>query len=63
MEDLISREAARELLVKRLQETALNNTGYVCDAGETFMDAAERLNSCWIDEIPSAESRPIVMEE
>lgn len=60
MTEYISREAAVELLKKRLYETALNSTGFNADAGDVFADAAERLEKTWINEIPAADVRPVV---
>lgn len=54
MRDLISRQAAIDLLRKRLIETANNNVGFPCDAGQVFEDASERIKY-WIDELPSAQ--------
>lgn len=52
--DLISRQAAINLLRKRLIETANNNVGFKCDAGEVFEDVSDRI-ICWFDELPSAQ--------
>ena len=52
--DIISRQAAIDLLRKRLIETANNNVGFTCDAGKVFEDASERIRY-WIDELPSAQ--------
>ena len=54
MADLIDRQAAIDLLRKRLIETANNNVGFTCDAGQVFEDASERIRY-WIDELPSAQ--------
>ena len=56
MDDLISREAVLDLLRKRLIETANNNVGFTCDAGQVFEDASERIRY-WIDELPSAQPK------
>ena len=55
MSDLIDRQAAIDLLRKRLIETANNNVGFKCDAGQVFEDASERIRY-WIDELPSAQA-------
>lgn len=52
--DLISRQDTIDLLRKRLIETANNNVGFTCDAGQVFEDASERIRY-WIDELPSAQ--------
>lgn len=54
--DLISRKEARELLYKRLYETALNNVG-VCMDGieEVYQDIADNRLDTWISEIPPAD--------
>lgn len=54
MDDSISRQATIDLLRKRLIETANNNVGFTCDAGQVFEDASERIKY-WIDELPSAQ--------
>ena len=55
MSDYIKREDARTLLFDRLIETANNNTGYQCDSGVVYQDAAERLRLCWLNEVPAAD--------
>lgn len=54
MGDLISRQAAIDLFRKRLIESANNNVGFTCDAGQVFEDASERIKY-WIKELPSVE--------
>lgn len=53
--EYIKREDARTLLFDRLIETANSNTGYQCDSGVVYQDAAERLRLCWLDEVPTAD--------
>ena len=53
--EYIKREDARTLLFDRLIETANNNTGYQCDSGIVYQDAAERLRLCWLNEVPAAD--------
>ena len=60
MSDLISREAAREHMKKRLYETAINNVGYVTDASEIYEDVADERLDTWINEVPSEEATPDV---
>lgn len=60
MAEYINREATIALLTERLIETANNNVGYVCDAGITFQDAAERLRKYWINEIHVEEVEPVI---
>ena len=62
MADLIDRQAAIDLLRKRLIETANNNVGFTCDAGQVFEDASERIRY-WIDELPSAQPEIIRCKE
>mgnify|MGYP007104084449 CR=1 FL=1 len=53
--EYIKREDAKTLLFDRLIETANNNTGYQCDSGVVYQDAAERLRLCWLNEVPAAD--------
>lgn len=62
MSDLISRQDAIELLRKRLIETANNNVGFTCDAGQVFEDASERIRY-WIDELPSSQPEKIYCQD
>ena len=55
MTDLISRQAAVELLYKRLIESANNNVGYVTDAGIVFEDIATERIERWLNELPTIE--------
>lgn len=63
MAEYIKREDVEKVLIARLEETALNNTGYMCDAGEVFLDAADRIRLCWLPEIPAEDVRPVVRGE
>lgn len=60
MDEYIRRMDAEKLLIERMEETALNNTGYQCDAGDVYMDAADRVRRYWLPEIPAADVRPVV---
>ncbi len=60
MSDYIKREDAKRFLFDRLIETANNNTGYQCDSGIVYQDAAERIRLCWINEIPAADVVEVV---
>ena len=62
MRDIIYRDEAINLLRNRLIETANNNVGFKCDAGEVFEDVSDRI-ICWFDELPSAQSEIIRCKE
>lgn len=56
--DLISRKEARELLYKRLYETALNNVGVCMDSiEEVYQDIADNRLDTWISEIPPSDEK------
>lgn len=56
MADLISRQAAIELLNRRLIESANNNVGCYEDAGVVFEEIATERLKRWMFEIPSADA-------
>lgn len=51
----INRKDAGEFLFKRIIETALNNTDYICDASDVYQNVAERIRKYWINDIPAAD--------
>lgn len=51
--DAIGRKQAREIIRKRLYESAMNNAGYKCEAPEIFKDIAENRLDVWLDEVPN----------
>ncbi len=58
--DCISRAETQKHIYTRLYETALNNVGYKCEAGDVFVDIAENRLSTWVSEIPPFPSKPKV---
>lgn len=58
-QDIISRQEAIDLLRKRLIETANNNVGIKCDAGQVFEDVSERIKS-WLNELQSVQPEPAI---
>ena len=56
MDKLISRQAAIDVIKKRLFETAFNNVGIKQNVDETLVDVAENRLENWFDEISSAQS-------
>ena len=63
MDDCVKRDIALQHLKHRLYETAENNLGYICVAGDVFAEAARRLEETWINEIPTADVKPIIRGE
>lgn len=54
--DAISRQAAIDLCKQRLYETAINNSGYKCDADDVYSEMAERRISNWLNDVPSVQA-------
>lgn len=52
MSELINKQDAIELLRNRLIESAINNVGIKCDAGQTIESVSRRIEN-WLDELPT----------
>ena len=55
----IDKGTARQHLIDRLMESALNNVGIKADADEVFRDIAENRLPVWIDELPTYDVQEI----
>lgn len=49
---MIDREKTLQHIINRLYECAINNDGYICDAGDVYISIAEDRIKTWLNEIP-----------